>query len=282
VIYYNFYPGDYLRDTGHLSVAEHGIYSLLMANYYATEKPPVADPNAVYRLCRCITDEEKLAADSVVKQFFSVKDGNLHHERIDSEIAKMTERVKANREKGSRGGKAAVVARAIAAATPPAIAGAQPQGVAKVQPQGVASQSHIHKEQVQELGTPDGAPAGPAVAEADSQGLPDCPHEKILALYHQLLPTCPEVQSWGDARQGYLRARWREKAEPFQKHRGYKTLEEGLAYWERFFVYCSTSKFLTGKTEGSKDRPPFVADLEWLVRPTNFAKVIEGKYHAEA
>jgi hypothetical protein len=35
---------------------------------------------------------------------------------------------------------------------------------------------------------------------------------------------------------------------------------------------------LTGRCEGRKGRP-FVADLEWIIRPKNFAPILEGKYH---
>jgi hypothetical protein len=39
------------------------------------------------------------------------------------------------------------------------------------------------------------------------------------------------------------------------------------------------SRFLTGKAEPGPGRKPFVATLEWLLRPKNFAKVVEGTYH---
>jgi hypothetical protein len=32
-----------------------------------------------------------------------------------------------------------------------------------------------------------------------------------------------------------------------------------------------------GKVQ-SKDRKPFLADLEWMIKPTNFTKIIERKY----
>jgi hypothetical protein len=35
-----------------------------------------------------------------------------------------------------------------------------------------------------------------------------------------------------------------------------------------------------GLVDGCEGKAPFQADLEWLVRPTNFNKVIEGKYEA--
>jgi hypothetical protein len=121
--------------------------------------------------------------------------------------------------------------------------------------------------------------AAPAAEPRDAVAVPDCPHEQILALYHELLPQCPRVVEWNETRRGYMRARWREKAKPNGTTQGYTTVDGGLAYWRRFFGFVAKSKFLTGGAEGRNGRPPFCADLEWLIRPTNFTHVIEGKYH---
>ena len=37
--WYPHYPGDYGRDTGHLSLIEHGAYRLLLDHCYMTAKP---------------------------------------------------------------------------------------------------------------------------------------------------------------------------------------------------------------------------------------------------
>lgn len=96
----------------------------------------------------------------------------------------------------------------------------------------------------------------------------DCPHGQIVALYHELLPECPPVKTWHATRAALLRQRWRED----QKR-------QTLDWWRRYFGYVRESDFLVGKASAHNGRPPFVADLEWLIRPTNLAKVIEGKYH---
>lgn len=123
------------------------------------------------------------------------------------------------------------------------------------------------------VGVPDGTCA------AGLPPIPNCPHEAIIALYHEVLPQCPKVLEWNETRQGYLRARWRQKAMPNGGSAVYQTVEEGLAHWRIFFQWVAESKFLTGQAEAKPGRPPFCADLEWLLRPTNFAKVVEGRYH---
>ena len=126
------------------------------------------------------------------------------------------------------------------------------------------------------------ASAGEKAPPAEGRGAaaPDCPHHKVIDLYHEQLPTCTRVVEWNGERQTLMRARWREQAVKNGKRPGYATEEAGLAFWKRFFGYVSQSAFLTGSASprAGTDRP-FVASLEWLVRPKNFAKVVEGNYH---
>lgn len=96
-----------------------------------------------------------------------------------------------------------------------------------------------------------------------------CPHQAIIDLYHQTLPAGRQVRIWNDTRKAKLRARWKEDPK-----------RQNLDWWGKFFGYIAESDFLTGKTV-SAGRPPFELDLEWIVSPTNFVKIIEGKYHRE-
>lgn len=63
----------------------------------------------------------------------------------------------------------------------------------------------------------------PAVAE--------CPHQKIINLYHEILPANPKVKVWNDTRKGYLRSRWRElddKNKPVPKRQAKPTTDSGV------------------------------------------------------
>ncbi len=94
---------------------------------------------------------------------------------------------------------------------------------------------------------------------------PTCPHQEIIDLYHKHCPTLPKVKVWTNARQSLLKSRWRESP----KH-------QSLEFWEKYLKHVSNSPFLIG-SDGA-----WQADLEWLVRPSNFVKVIEGKYHRQS
>lgn len=99
-----------------------------------------------------------------------------------------------------------------------------------------------------------------------------CPHQEIISVYHETLPTGTRVRVWGGTRAKHLQARWREDKK-----------RQSLDFWKNFFTYIAESKFLTGQVASSApDRDPFVVSLDWIVNPTNFAKILEGKYHRSA
>ena len=99
--------------------------------------------------------------------------------------------------------------------------------------------------------------------------LKDCPHQEIINLYHEILPELPKVKIWNDIRQKLLRARWREDPQ-----------RQNLEWWRKFFEFIRDEcPFLTGKLPG-RDGRIFQADLEWIIRPTNFVKILEGRYRS--
>lgn len=104
--------------------------------------------------------------------------------------------------------------------------------------------------------------------------LPDCPHEKILALYAEHLPVLPQPRIWNDKRRKLLAARWKfiltnknTKDVPFATDE-----ESGLAFFKKYFAFVAGCDFLVGKSTA------WSADLPWLLQAENFAKVIEGNY----
>lgn len=101
--YYERHLGDYARDTGHLTLLEHGVYTRLMDRYYATEEGVAAEQ--IFRICGARTKEEKLAVESVVSEFFSLEDGVYKHGRIEGEIEKARARIGSARDNGRKGGR---------------------------------------------------------------------------------------------------------------------------------------------------------------------------------
>lgn len=88
--YYERHIGDYLKDTAHLSLLEHGVYGRLLDVYYTREAPiPAAQ---VERLSGVRTKEERDALRNVLDEFFTVDGDLLRHGRCDREIDRYQEK----------------------------------------------------------------------------------------------------------------------------------------------------------------------------------------------
>lgn len=98
--YYERHLGDYAKDAGHLSLVEHGAYTLLLDRYYATERPiPLSD---AYRVCRASSRAEKQAVDRVLREFFTETQDGWKNGRCEEEIARFADK----RQKAKRSAEA--------------------------------------------------------------------------------------------------------------------------------------------------------------------------------
>ena len=120
-------------------------------------------------------------------------------------------------------------------------------------------------------------PSDDMSASLTGESPPDCPHEKIIALYHEILPELARISIWNDERKKHLRTRWREIWERLRKRGESHDIEALFDWWRKYFACVKASPFLLGQVTDRSGKA-FFADLEWLVKPANFAKVIEGKY----
>lgn len=82
--------------------------------------------------------------------------------------------------------------------------------------------------------------------------------ENFVSSYHNLCPIMNKVQVINDTRKGYINARIAEFG------------EERLI---EVFRLAGESDFLNGKNNKA-----WKADFDWIIRPNNFIKIMEGKY----
>lgn len=101
--YYERHLGDYAKDTAHLSMLEHGAYSLLLDRYYGTEAG--IPESQAHRVARARSKEEKQAVDDVLAEFFILADGVWINQRAEEEIAKAHVKINAAKENGKKGGR---------------------------------------------------------------------------------------------------------------------------------------------------------------------------------
>jgi uncharacterized protein YdaU (DUF1376 family) len=104
VNFYKRHLGDYAKDAGHLSMLEHGAYTLLLDRYYTTERP-IASRDEAYRVCRARSRVEQAAVDAVLREFFTADGDAFVKGRCEEEIAKAAHQRTVNQELGKRGGR---------------------------------------------------------------------------------------------------------------------------------------------------------------------------------
>ena len=79
--------GDYAKDTRHLTLLEHGAYTIMLDIAYASEKPLTKDVSALARLCCAKSKEEKEAVERVLKEFFHEVENGWEQKRVKKELA---------------------------------------------------------------------------------------------------------------------------------------------------------------------------------------------------
>lgn len=85
------------------------------------------------------------------------------------------------------------------------------------------------------------------------------PFAKIMELYNGICSSFPKIKVIDGQRRKAVAARWRT----------YKSLE----VFERLFRLTEASDFMKGMNEKN-----WSADFDWIMKPTNMAKTLEGKY----
>jgi len=92
VNYFEHHIGDYDQATAHLTACEDGIYGRLIRWYMASEQPLPSDIKAIQRRVRAHSKEERDAVQTVLGEFFELREDGWHQHRCDSEIARFKDK----------------------------------------------------------------------------------------------------------------------------------------------------------------------------------------------
>ena len=87
----------------------------------------------------------------------------------------------------------------------------------------------------------------------------NCPYAKIKELYHSICISFPKIKDITGNRKKAIAARWRT----------HKSLE----IFQELFIIAESSPFLKGENDRN-----WSADFDWMMKPTNFSKILEHKY----
>lgn len=85
------------------------------------------------------------------------------------------------------------------------------------------------------------------------------PYDKIFEAYGRILPKLPKLRIFDDSRKAMIRAIWK-------KDKRFQTVE----FWEKYFDAVRRSTWLMTGFRG--------CCFDWLLKPANFRKVVEGNY----
>lgn len=238
--YYKFNIKDWTRDTAHLSAAEEGVYRRLLDHYYESEKPIPQETQSVIRRLRLGGHESDL--QTILSEFFVLESDGYRHKRCDDEIAKYHAKADANRKNGSRGGR-------------PEKPKENPDGFQEEPTNNLNHKPLTTNQEPIDKSSRD--------QQAESPRASRIPFNEIFDAYAKCLPGLPQLRIIDESRKSMIRSRW-------NADKRFQTVD----FWIRFFTHVSESDFLMGRT----DRPWTGCCFDWLLKPANFRKIVEGNY----
>ena len=245
--YYQFHIGDFRGATMHLSNDEELAYRRLLDWYYDTESPIPLETQMVSRRLRIGIE----SVASVLRDFFVETEKGWVHERCEIEISKYHNRTEKNRENGRKGGRPRAAA----------VLKENPVGF-----QSVPSGNPYESEQKpnQEPITNNQEPKSKSSCDQQAGSRERIDYECVFEAYARNLPKLPQVRIKDDARKRAIKTivgMDKKFAEP--------------DFFDRYFAYVEKSDFLMGRNERAWKGCCF----DWLMKPANLKKIIEGNYH---
>lgn len=240
--WYPWYPADYRTDTQLLTSSQDLLYRRLLDAYWINGGPLPADLRVLAKLTNTEYRTFLRNFPVISRGFLREKDSKYHNPKMDKILQETKQIQQVRAESGKKGGLA------------------KAKNLLK-QPQ---PQPHIRTSDPPSSEDKSSSDYGSRLFRQKPKKTSSCPVQKIVDLYNEkLTPPLVRCIKMTPGRRQKIQARWSE--------------HPGMDNFENFFEYVLASPFLMGKTVNGS-RGPFKADLEWLMKAENFAKVLEGKY----
>ncbi len=259
--YFSLDIDKWMKRTHHLLPEEEGIYLRLINHYYDSEKPLPLDVHQLARRLNLAAYRETM--QQILAEFFIETPDGYTNDKCDRNIAEYHRKGDISRVNGAKGGRPKPSKNPETTQQQPSKNPAGTQQVTSGVPR--ANPDHNLKEpESVNLQT-----CKPVQEEAAAAAMPKqdaCPYQKIIDLYHEILPQHPRVKIITNKRKSHIKARWMNGA-------------NGLPFWTDYFETVAKSKFLTGKVTPQQGRKVFIADIDFLIREDVLVKTQEGKYH---
>lgn len=270
--FFPFHPGDYMLRTAHLEPMEDLAYRRLIDLYYVNEEPLTGTPDELSRVVRLRSNSAQVEA--VLREFFTETDGAWSHSHCDEVIQQYRAKASQAAENGKRGGrpkKTQSKPNPNPEKTEPVIFDNPGKTGSKANQEPITN-NQDKDQKLSSSGKPEDAPGwwetpdelgdDPKQDEVTPPSkrvkAVSVPYQKILEAYQRILPELPQPVILSDSRKAAIASRWKQD-ERFRD----------VEFWERYFEQVKKSSFLMGMRGTS---------IDWLTKPTNFLKVIEGNY----
>ena len=253
--YYGRHIGDYLKDTAHLSLLEHGVYTRLMDVYYTREA--LLPEDQVARLIGARSKEEKEALAAVLGEFFLLHEGAWSQLRCDREIARYQDK--------QRKAKASADAR-----------WAQSDRNADASTDAMRTHSEGNAPSNQSPVTIPKSNTEPKGSTSTGK-LPTCKTKEVIDLYHRILPELPEVRVHTKARVAGIRKMWTWvlTSKKSDQSRRAETAEQALTWFENYFNRARANDFLMGRVPRIGEHADWQCTIDFLMTDKGLLQVIE-------
>jgi uncharacterized protein YdaU (DUF1376 family) len=102
--YMRMYWADYDADTSHLTAMQHGIYLLLIKNYWQRGGPLPDDEVRLSRIAK-VSLKDWRRNEAVIREFFAERESLLYHTRVSLELARVEAKSLNNKRPGNANAK---------------------------------------------------------------------------------------------------------------------------------------------------------------------------------
>ena len=240
--YYQHHIGDFIKDTANLNDHQLVTYMRMIWAYYSEEKPLADAPEDIAFAMR--SDEKTVGL--ILRHYFKETPDGWRHGRCDREIA------------GFHGKKEKAAASANARWT-------NAKNNANAMRTQCERNATEHKNDAnQEPITNNQEPKSKSSCDQQAGSRERIDYESVFEAYARNLPKLPQVRIKDDARKRAIKTivgMDKKFAEP--------------DFFDRYFAYVEKSDFLMGRN----DRAWKGCCFDWLMKPANLKKIIEGNYH---
>ena len=242
--YYSHNIGDYRKDTGHLSLLEHGVYRQLLDTCYLSEKPLNLDHAELMRTHCARTADEMRAVETVLKDFFVSTPEGYIHKRCDIEIEAFHSKSDSARESAkARWARVRAEKEADAMRT-------HSEGNANHKPLTINQEPEDQK---------------PLSPTGDENTAKKITYSAIQAAYNKICPPVfPACAVMNDKRKRQIKAMCEIvflDSKPFT---------QGIEVWEQYFTDCLTNPHWCGQNDRN-----WRADFDFVTTPKNAIKLME-------